>query len=76
MHISYTAKEDGEFRKTVETQIVNTLSEFAANTGLFRLISVRHEFPNSYHQLLNPPHRTTTIYRIQFRNEAFPIFYF
>jgi len=74
MHISYTAKEDGEFRKTVETQIVNILSKFAANTGLFRLLSLKHEFPNSYHQLLNPPAGQPQSTEFNLERKHFPYF--
>lgn len=54
IHISYTAKDDGVFKIAVENQIVDTLKDFAATVGLFRLFSLKHEFPNAFHKLLNP----------------------
>jgi hypothetical protein len=74
MHISYTAKEDGVYRTTVENQIVDILSEFAAETGLFRLISLKHEFPNNYHQLLNPPTGQPQSTEFNLERKHFPYF--
>jgi len=54
IHISYTAKDDGLFRQNVETGMKQQLMDFAAQPGLFRLFSLKHEFPNQWHQLLNP----------------------
>jgi hypothetical protein len=54
MHVSYTARDGGTFRETVENQIVTDLSEFASVNGLSRLVSLKHEFPNAFHRLLNP----------------------
>jgi hypothetical protein len=53
LHISYTAKDDGNFRGSVEDGIVATLKDIADTTGLHRLFSLRHEFPSSFHKLLN-----------------------
>lgn len=53
-HISYTAKDDGLFRQNVEDGMKQQLLDFAAQTGLFRLFSLKHDFPNQWHQLLNP----------------------
>jgi hypothetical protein len=55
LHISYTARDGGNFKDTIETEIVNTLSDFASNNGLSRLLSLKHEFPNTLHRLLNAP---------------------
>lgn len=54
IHISYTAKDDGAFRVIVENQIADTLSAYASNPGLYRLLSLKHEFPSAFHKLLNP----------------------
>ncbi|MEX5215456.1 MAG: hypothetical protein NW703_14980 [Nitrospiraceae bacterium] len=60
LHISYTAREGGEAFKTtvnehVTAAINHWLDEVAENeTGLPRLISLGHEFPNALHKLLNP----------------------
>jgi hypothetical protein len=52
MHISYTAKEGN--REAAEAALAGTISDYAADNGLYRLFSLKHEFPNSFHQLLNP----------------------
>ena len=56
VHVSYTAKEDGGFRKVVEGKIKENLEKFASNPdqGLYRLISLKHEFPNAFYKLLHP----------------------
>lgn len=74
IHISFTAKEDGAYRTTVENQIVDILSDFAAETGLFRLISLKHEFPNNYHQLLNPPVGRPQVTEFNLERKHFPYF--
>lgn len=54
IHLSYTAKDakdNGTFKGDVEDKIVNTLT---SGNGLYRLFSLRHEFPNAFHKLLNP----------------------
>jgi hypothetical protein len=58
IHVKYTAREGGE---ALKQQVVNELQQavnemvLAANRqGLFRLFSLRHEFPNAFHRLLNP----------------------
>jgi hypothetical protein len=52
MHISYTAKEGD--RVTAEAALAGTISDYASDNGLYRLFSLKHEFSNSFHQLLNP----------------------
>jgi hypothetical protein len=61
IHISYTAKDDGNFKTVVENQIVTALTDYAAEPGLYRLLSLKHEFPNAFYRLLNPsgPEQTT-----------------
>ncbi|MGH7845743.1 MAG: neuraminidase-like domain-containing protein [Candidatus Binatia bacterium] len=54
VHISYTAKDDGTFRTTIENQLVSAFQNVAATAGLYRLFSLRHDFPNAFHRLLNP----------------------
>jgi hypothetical protein len=51
LHVSYTALDDGALRTTVESQIEDTLTGMAASTGLFRLFSLRHDFPAAATQL-------------------------
>jgi hypothetical protein len=52
LHISYTAK-DGD-RTHAESTLAAALNTHATTSGLFRLLSLKHEFPNAYNQLLNP----------------------
>jgi hypothetical protein len=54
IHISYTAKDDGSFKNTVEPHIADALTTFATDSGLYRLFSLRHEFPNAFHRLIHP----------------------
>jgi hypothetical protein len=52
--ISYTAKDDGAFKIAVENQIVDALTDLASTDGLFRLLSLRYEFPDALQKLLHP----------------------
>lgn len=54
IHISYEAKYDGNFKTTVEGAISDELTSFASTSGLFRLFSLRHDFPTAFYRLLNP----------------------
>lgn len=73
IHISYTAKDNGVFRTTVENQIVDILSDFAASNGLFRLISLKHDFPNALYKLLYPSGATQTT-EFELGKNHFPYF--
>jgi hypothetical protein len=52
MHLSYTARDDGAFRDTVETAIVDSLTTYASTVGMHRLFSLRQEFPDAFYQFL------------------------
>ncbi len=54
VHVSYRAQDDDAFGVTVESQIVDTLTQYAATEGMHRLFSVRHDFPNAFQLLLYP----------------------
>ena len=54
-HISYTAKDDGLFKETVETNLQGTLIDYAIDHDLIRLFSMKHEFSNELHRFLYPP---------------------
>lgn len=60
LHISYTAREGGDaFKGTVNDEIKETINYWLdevekSKVGLPRLFSLRHEFPNAFHKLLNP----------------------
>lgn len=51
LHISYTAR-DGD-RVTAENNLATAITSYASTHGLFRLFSLKHEFPNAFCQLLN-----------------------
>jgi hypothetical protein len=55
VHLSYVARHDDMLAQTVETNIVDQLKAYAQIKGVFRLVSLRHEFPTAFYQLLNPP---------------------
>lgn len=53
IHVSYTALDDGALRTTVESQIVDELTQHASTVGMHRLFSLRHDLPGSFQQLLH-----------------------
>jgi Tc toxin complex TcA C-terminal TcB-binding domain/Neuraminidase-like domain/Putative peptidoglycan binding domain/Salmonella virulence plasmid 28.1kDa A protein len=53
LHISYTSKEDIPFREAVQDKIIDDLTNLALNSGLSRLISLKHDFPSAFYKLLN-----------------------
>jgi hypothetical protein len=50
VRLNYTAEEDADFRTAVEesTGVLSTL----ADTGITQVLSLRHDFPAAWHQLL------------------------
>jgi len=52
IHISYTFKEDFALKNRNLNELEQNLLSYASSPGLFRLISLRHEFPTSLHRLL------------------------
>ncbi len=54
VHVSYTALDDGAFRQTVESGLAAELTQHATTVGLYRLFSLRRDFPSVFHQLLHP----------------------
>lgn len=57
MHMSYTAKSDGVFAEDVASDIDSHLNTIAAainnNNGLLYAINLRHDMPDTWHQLKN-----------------------
>ena len=72
-HISYTAKYDGVFRNTVEDNISDALNNYAQTNRLFRIISLRHEFPNSFNKLFNTAGQNQTT-DFDITRQIFPYF--
>lgn len=54
IHVSYTALEDGLLRTNVESALKNAVSDYTNDNPVYRLFSMKHEFPNAFHQLLHP----------------------
>jgi hypothetical protein len=52
VHVSYTAKGDDTFRETVETSLSAALTDYAETDGLWRLLSLKHEFGDALPRLL------------------------
>ncbi|MCK5555209.1 MAG: hypothetical protein KAI76_03140, partial [Alphaproteobacteria bacterium] len=52
IQISYTAL-DGD-REFSENALVDMITNHAATHGMYRLLSLKHEFPESFHELINP----------------------
>jgi hypothetical protein len=73
LHLSYTAVDDDALRTTVETAIVDSLTTYASTTGMHRLFSLRHDFPDAFYQLLHPA-GTTQETKIKLGREHFPYF--
>jgi Tc toxin complex TcA C-terminal TcB-binding domain/Neuraminidase-like domain/Salmonella virulence plasmid 28.1kDa A protein len=51
LQVSYRALDDGAFRDAVETALLDTLTSYATTTGIYRLFSLRHDFPDAYAKL-------------------------
>ena len=83
LHLRYTAREGGGLLKqqvTNELQdAINEMMTLAENrTGLFRLFSVRHEFPGDWHQFLypadEPPNQTwSQTLQLDLQSNHFPL---
>ncbi len=50
IHLSYTSLDGDRFY--AETKLVNALTAYATNDGLFRVFSLRYDFPDSFATLL------------------------
>ncbi|MBD2114975.1 MULTISPECIES: neuraminidase-like domain-containing protein [Cyanophyceae] len=73
IHVSYTAKDSVTFRIDVEKQIAATLTSYAKDPGLFRLVSLKHEFPTAFHQLLHSSSATQAT-EFELTEQYFPYF--
>lgn len=60
IHMSHTARDGGDvFKSAVTTSIQDAINKWLnilaeEETGIPRLFSLKHEFPNAFHKLLNP----------------------
>ena len=71
MQLDIRFKYDGKLKEQVEKVLVAAMTTLATTTGLFRLFSLRHDFPTSYHQLLTAAPQSTTFTLTQ---QHFPSF--
>lgn len=55
LHLSYTALDDQTFGAAVEAAIVDSLTGYASAVGMYRLFSMRYDFPDAFNQLMNGP---------------------
>jgi hypothetical protein len=83
LHMSYTARDGGGAFKAVVTGHVNAttnsinkwLNELATSaTGLPRLFSLRYDFPNAFHRLLNPSPGSPQFTEFEVSRQHFPYF--
>ena len=51
MHVSYTSQEGK--REAGEEKVLGAFEAYAEEKGLFKLISLKYEFPDEFHRLLN-----------------------
>ncbi len=62
IHLRYTSCEGGTTLKTAAIEHLNeyvkNASELSKREGLFRMFSLRHEFPSEWHRFLNPKPET------------------
>ncbi len=65
LHLRYTARDGGERLKQVAIENLqdglNQLVNIAGEQGLFRLFSLRHEFPTEWHRFLQSDDDTLTV---------------
>ncbi len=79
LHLRYTAREGGGILKdkaiaAVENILKEATLKLAENrAGLYRLFSVKHEFPNAFHKLLNPSGAVQTT-EFDLSKQHFPYF--
>jgi Tc toxin complex TcA C-terminal TcB-binding domain/Neuraminidase-like domain/PA14 domain/Salmonella virulence plasmid 28.1kDa A protein/Putative peptidoglycan binding domain len=69
LHISYTAKDDGNFRDLVESSLAKAIQK--PNTPFQRLFAMKSDFPDAFYQLVNVGVNTT----ITLNSYNFPYFF-
>lgn len=70
MQISYTAL-DGD-RAFAEDELAGMIGDYAATHGMFRLLSLKHEFPFAFHKLLHPAEGQPQAADFTLENAHFP----
>jgi peptidoglycan hydrolase-like protein with peptidoglycan-binding domain len=81
LQIRYTARDGGEaFAQANRTVVADNISKLFSDAdagkgpGLFRLISVRHEYPSAWSAFLNPGSNNDQVLRLDIGPERFPFF--
>ena len=79
LHIRYTAREGGavlknEAPKDLKSRLTELMQLAEDRGGLWRLFSLRHDFPNEFHRLLNPPSGSAQSVNLKIGSEHFPYF--
>jgi len=67
LRISYTAEEDGTLRQQID-KTKGSLHTFMQGTGITRIYSLRHEFPDVWNQLVRKPLNTPVTFNITDRH--------
>ncbi len=76
IHISYTADYDELFKDNVEelnAATSGTIAHTLKNNSLFRTFSLRQEFSNDFHRIINSPEDQEHLVAIE--NKHFPMFF-
>ncbi|MGC1121819.1 MAG: neuraminidase-like domain-containing protein [Candidatus Methanofastidiosia archaeon] len=76
IHIRYSARDGGEtFKQEVEDSLKDALNEMilkAGRPGLFRLFSMKREFPSEWHHFLHPSTGEEHFMKMKLEKERFP----
>lgn len=74
LHIRYTARDGGEPLRAAATASVRSLLGDATARSLFRLFSLRHEFPGEWHRFASSSISTMTTMTVDLASARFPYF--
>jgi hypothetical protein len=74
LHIRYTARDGGNLLRDAATDSVKSLLGDAAARPLFRLFSLRHEFPGEWHRFVSAPASAINAMTVDLAATRFPYF--
>jgi len=69
LHMSYTAQEGN--REEGEAKVLETFDKYVRDNGLFKVISLKYEFPDEFYNLLSNDNQTI---EFDLTNDYFPYF--
>lgn len=76
LHIRYTARDGGGALKTlVENELEDNINQMALagqRSGLFRLFSAKHEFPDAWYRFLHPAQGQSAALTVDLSKNRFP----